>query len=59
LDIVREVLSELDKNNVAQAREIALKSLQYIDNALVEQVRGIAYLHNLFDVVTNKEGQYV
>jgi DNA-binding transcriptional MerR regulator len=59
LDIVREVLSELDKNNVAQAKEIALKSLQYIDNALVEQVRGIAYLHNLFDVVTNKEGQYV
>jgi DNA-binding transcriptional MerR regulator len=59
LDIVREVLSELDKNNVAQAKEIALKSLQYIDNALVEQVRGIAYLHNLFDVVSNKEGQYV
>ncbi|KHL93009.1 transcriptional regulator [Paenibacillus sp. IHB B 3415] len=56
LDIVREVLSELDKHNVAQAKEIALKSLQYIDYALIEQVRGIAYLQNLFDIVSNKEG---
>lgn len=51
LDIVREVLSELDKHNVAQAKEIALKSLQYIDYALIEQVRGIAYLQKLFDIV--------
>jgi hypothetical protein len=56
LDIVREVLSELDKNDIAQAKEIALKSLQYIDHALVEQLRGIAYLHNLFEVISNKEG---
>lgn len=55
LDIVRSVLSELDKNNVAQAKEIALKSMQYIDYALVEQVRGIAYLHNLLEIVSNKE----
>jgi hypothetical protein len=34
---------------------IALKSLQYIDYALVEQVRGIAYLHNLFEVISSKE----
>lgn len=52
LDAVREVLSELDKHNVAQAKEIALKSLQYIDRALVEQVRGIACLQNLLDVVS-------
>lgn len=56
LDTVREVLSELDKHNVAQAKEIALKSLQYIDYALVEQVRGIAYLQNLLDMVSDKEG---
>ncbi|MFB9279925.1 MerR family transcriptional regulator [Cohnella cellulosilytica] len=55
LDTVREVLSELDKHNVAQAKEIALKSLQYIDNALVEQVRGISYLQNLLDIVSKKE----
>ncbi|GKU83983.1 MerR family DNA-binding transcriptional regulator [Niallia sp. NCCP-28] len=59
LDIVREVLSDLDKNNVTQAKEMALKSLQYIDYALVEQVKGIAYLHNLLDVVSNKEGQEI
>lgn len=52
LDIVREVLSELDKNNVTQAKEIALKSLQYLDHALVEQIRGIACLHNLIDVIS-------
>ncbi|MEF2246334.1 MerR family transcriptional regulator [Paenibacillus sp. IITD108] len=57
LDIVREVLSELDKNNMSQAKEIALKSLQYIDYALVEQVRGIAYLHRLLEVVSRKEEQ--
>jgi DNA-binding transcriptional MerR regulator len=57
LDIVREVLSELDKNNVEQAKEIALKSLQYINYALVEQVRGIAYLHNLLEIVSIKEAQ--
>lgn len=52
LDIVREVLSELDKHNVTQAKEIALKSLLYIDNTLVEQVRGISTLQNLFDILT-------
>ncbi|MFC4304138.1 MerR family transcriptional regulator [Cohnella boryungensis] len=55
LDIVREVLSGLDNNNVSQAKEIALKSLQYIDRSLVEQVRGIAYLHRLLEIVPRKE----
>jgi DNA-binding transcriptional MerR regulator len=59
LDIVREVLSDLDKNNLEQAKEIALKSLQYINYALVEQVRGIAYLHNLLELVSTKEGQEI
>ncbi|WP_217592474.1 MerR family transcriptional regulator [Cohnella sp. GbtcB17] len=53
LDTVREVLSELDKHNVAQAKEIALKALQYIDRALVEQVRGVASVQNLLDVVSS------
>ncbi|QGQ94002.1 MerR family transcriptional regulator [Paenibacillus psychroresistens] len=55
LDIVREVLLELDKNDVAQAKGIALKSLQYIDYTLVEQVRGIASLHHLFEVISSKQ----
>lgn len=58
LDTVREVLSELDKHNVAQAKEIALKALQYIDYALIEQVRGIASLQNLFDLVSNRHANH-
>ncbi|OMF33851.1 transcriptional regulator [Paenibacillus sp. FSL H8-0548] len=52
LDIVREVLLGLDNNDVSQAKEIAYQSLQFIDYALVEQVRGIAYLQNLFEVIS-------
>ena len=49
LDIVREVLSGLRRHHVAQAKEMARQSLQYIDQALIEQVKGIASLQNLFD----------
>lgn len=52
LDIVRELLADIDNKNVAQAKEMALQSLKYIDNALVEQVRGIASLQKLLDVVS-------
>lgn len=55
LDIVREVLSELDKKNVARAKEIALQSLQYIDTTLVKQIRGIASLQNLFDILNHED----
>lgn len=55
LDIVREILSELDNNNVSQTKEIALKSLQFINRSLVERVRGIAYLHRLLEVASRKE----
>lgn len=55
LDIVRGVLSDLNKNNVTQAKELALQSLQYIDKRLVEQMRGIASLHNLFDFLSKKD----
>lgn len=51
LDIVREVLSDIDKNNIVRTKEMALQSLQYIDNALVEQIRGIASLQNLLEIV--------
>ena len=52
LDIVREVLSDIDKNNIVRTKEMALQSLQYIDNVLVEQIRGIASLQNLLDFVS-------
>jgi DNA-binding transcriptional MerR regulator len=56
LDIVREVLAGMDNNNVSQAKEIALQSLQFLDHALSQQVRGIAYLYKLFDCLSNREG---
>jgi DNA-binding transcriptional MerR regulator len=55
LDIVREVLLEIDKSNVVQIKQIARESLQYIDNVLVEQMRGIASVHNLLNVISNKQ----
>ncbi len=55
LDIVREILQELDKHNITQAKEMALQSLHYLDYRLKEQVRGIAYLHELFEMVSTSE----
>jgi DNA-binding transcriptional MerR regulator len=59
LDIVREVLSDIDKNNIVRTKEMALQSLQYIDQALVEQIRGIASLQNLLEVVSKKDEQEI
>ncbi|TCJ01405.1 MerR family transcriptional regulator [Cytobacillus praedii] len=55
LDIVREVLADIEKNNIVRMKEMALQSLQYIDYALIEQVRGIASLQNLLEAVSKKE----
>lgn len=55
LDIVREVLSGIDNNSIAQIKQIAHESLHYIDKALLEQVHGIGSLNNLLNVITNKE----
>ena len=55
LDIVRQVLDNINENNMEQTMEMARQSLQYIDNALVEQVRGIASLQHLLDVIANQE----
>lgn len=53
LDVVRQVLANIDENNISETKEMALQSLQYIDNALVEQVRGIASLQHLLDVISH------
>lgn len=55
LDIVREVLSGIDNNSIAQIKQIAHESLQYIDKTLLEQVHGIGSLNNLLNVISNKE----
>jgi len=55
LDIVREVLAEFDHHNVSKAQAIALQALQYVDRSLVEQVRGIAFVHRLLEEVSRKD----
>lgn len=57
LDIVRQVLADIDKNNIIRTKEMAIQSLQYIDDALVQQIQGIASLQNLLEIVSNKEQQ--
>lgn len=54
LDIVREVLLDIEKNNIVRTKEMAIQSLQYIDYALVEQIRGIASLQNLLEIVSEE-----
>ncbi|MFD2329065.1 MerR family transcriptional regulator [Cohnella sp. GCM10020058] len=54
LDTVREVLSKLDQHNIAQAKDIARKALEYIDHALARQMRGIASLQRLLDMTDHK-----
>lgn len=50
LDSVREILQELDKQNIGKAKEIALQSLHYLDYRLMEQARGIACLNKIFEM---------
>lgn len=53
LDIVREVLEEVDQNNLAHAIKIARDSLIHLDNLISEQLRGLYYLYKLFEEVRN------
>lgn len=49
LEIVRDVLAEIDHNNMTQARHLAQQSLLHIDNLIVEQLRGSYYLYKLYE----------
>lgn len=51
LEIVREILTQLDKDNIANAKKIALVSMDYIDQSLMEQMKGIASVQELLNVV--------
>lgn len=51
LVIVRDVVDEIDQNNIAQAKKIAKDSLSYMDYLIKIQLRGEYYLYKLFNVV--------
>ncbi|WP_218839238.1 MerR family transcriptional regulator [Evansella halocellulosilytica] len=50
LDIVREVIAEMENDNFVQAREMTKQSLIYIDQTLVEQIKGVSSLNHLLEV---------
>src|SRR5699024_433132 len=55
LDIVREVLEEVDQNNMTHAIKIACDSLIHMDNLIKEQLRGMYYLYRLCDKVCGEK----
>lgn len=49
LDVIKRVISELDHNNLEQARQIARDSLQFMHNINRRRMRGIHFLHALIE----------
>jgi DNA-binding transcriptional MerR regulator len=49
LDVIKRVISELDHNNLEQARQIARDSLQFLNNINRRRMRGIQYLYALIE----------
>ncbi len=47
LDVIKRVISELDHNNLEQARQVARDSLQFMHHINRRRMRGIHYLHAL------------
>ena len=54
LNIVREVLSEINADNVIQAKEIVQRSLIYLDETLSEQIKGITAMQNLLTTISER-----
>ncbi|MED4958410.1 hypothetical protein ABEO75_29020 [Paenibacillus macerans] len=50
LDFIKEVIRELDHNNLEQARRMARDSLQYLDGVNRMRMRGIRYLDRLIEL---------
>ncbi|MEK4146477.1 MerR family transcriptional regulator [Robertmurraya sp. FSL W8-0741] len=55
LDIVREVLSETENQHLKRAKEMAIHSLEYIDQKLIARMKAITALNELLDLVSNEE----
>jgi DNA-binding transcriptional MerR regulator len=56
LDIVREVLSETEHRHIKRAKEMAMQSLEYIDNTLIARIKAFVSLNDLLDKIS-KEGE--
>lgn len=47
LDLIKDVMKELDHNNIEKAREIARESINYLNQLNQAQLRGTHYLYRL------------
>lgn len=47
LDVIKEVIKELDHNNIEQAKKVAKDSIEYLNQLNRAQVRGVNYLYQL------------
>ncbi|WP_243355450.1 MerR family transcriptional regulator [Bacillus litorisediminis] len=54
LEVVREILGEMDKHNLEEAIKITRESLVYLDYLVKEQLKGMAYLYRLCQIVEEK-----
>ncbi|MGZ7444178.1 MerR family DNA-binding transcriptional regulator [Paenibacillus sp. TH7-28] len=55
LDFIKEVIRELDHNNLEQARRMARDSLQYLDGVNRMRMRGIRYLDLLIELQEDED----
>ncbi|MGM7721518.1 MerR family transcriptional regulator [Metabacillus sp. Hm71] len=58
LDVVRDVLAELDKHNLAEAIRITRESLMYLDYLVKVQLRGMSYLYRLCAMIEEGKSDY-
>lgn len=55
LDTIKEVIRELDHNNLEQARRIAKDSLAYLNAVNRSRIRGIRYLYRIIELAEEAE----
>lgn len=57
IDTVRSILTGYETNNIHHTIIIAQKAMKHIDAILLEQMRGIAALHGLLEVIQKKNNR--
>lgn len=55
LDIVRDVLGKINRQSLAQARQITMDSLAYMDFQIEQQLRGAHYLYKLIELLKRND----
>ncbi|QJD86021.1 MerR family DNA-binding transcriptional regulator [Cohnella herbarum] len=57
LETIKNVIKELDHNNLEQARRVARDSLQFLNNTNRSRMRGIRYLYRLIELSEPADGK--